>query len=249
MLELLDNFRLQDAVDIGIVAFLLYSLIELIRGTRAARMLIGLGVIVLIYLSSRLFGLYTLDWILANLLSSVLLVIVIIFQHDIRRVLVQVGSRPFFGMDHRLAGQDLEEIIRAVVIMASRRIGGLIVFERETGLNEFTEGGTSLDAEISKELILSVFVSASPIHDGALIVRKSRITAAACFLPLTANPNVSKTLGTRHRAAIGITEESDAVVIAVSEEDGGLSLVVDGRITRDLDAGTLRSTLQKLLVG
>jgi len=249
MLELLDNFRLQDAVDIGIVAFLLYSLIELIRGTRAARMLIGLGVIVLIYLSSRLFGLYTLDWILANLLSSVLLVIVIIFQHDIRRVLVQVGSRPFFGTDHRLAGQDLEEIIRAVVIMASRRIGGLIVFERETGLNEFTEGGTSLDAEISKELILSVFVSASPIHDGALIVRKSRITAAACFLPLTANPNVSKTLGTRHRAAIGITEESDAVVIAVSEEDGGLSLVVDGRITRDLDAGTLRSTLQKLLVG
>jgi len=249
MLELLDNFRLQDAVDIGIVAFLLYSLIELIRGTRAARMLIGLGVIVLIYLSSRLFGLYTLDWILANLLSSVLLVIVIIFQHDIRRVLVQVGSRPFFGTDHRLAGQDLEEIIRAVVIMASRRIGGLIVFERETGLNEFTEGGTSLDAEISKELILSVFVSASPIHDGALIVRKSRITAAACFLPLTTNPNVSKTLGTRHRAAIGITEESDAVVIAVSEEDGGISLVVDGRITRDLDAGTLRSTLQKLLVG
>ena len=249
MLELLDNFRLQDAVDIGIVAFLLYSLIELIRGTRAARMLIGLGVVVLIYLSSRLFGLYTLDWILANLLSSVLLVIVIIFQHDIRRVLVQVGSRPFFGTDHRLAGQDLEEIIRAVVIMASRRIGGLIVFERETGLNEFTEGGTSLDAEISKELILSVFVSASPIHDGALIVRKSRITAAACFLPLTTNPNVSKTLGTRHRAAIGITEESDAVVIAVSEEDGGLSLVVDGRITRDLDAGTLRSTLQKLLVG
>ena len=249
MLELLDNFRLQDAVDIGIVAFLLYSLIELIRGTRAARMLIGLGVIVLIYLSSRLFGLYTLDWILANLLSSVLLVIVIIFQHDIRRVLVQVGSRPFFGTDHRLAGQDLEEIIRAVVIMASRRIGGLIVFERETGLNEFTEGGTSLDAEISKELILSVFVSASPIHDGALIVRKSRITAAACFLPLTTNPNVSKTLGTRHRAAIGITEESDVVVIAVSEEDGGLSLVVDGRITRDLDAGTLRSTLQKLLVG
>jgi uncharacterized protein (TIGR00159 family) len=249
MLELLDNFRLQDALDIGIVAFLLYSLIELIRGTRAARMLIGLGVVVLIYLASRLFGLYTLDWILANLLSSVLLVIVIIFQHDIRRVLTQVGSRTFFGTDHRLAGQDLEEIIRAVVTMASRRIGGLIVFERETGLNEFTEGGTNLDAEISKELILSVFVSASPLHDGALVVRKSRITAAACFLPLTANPNVSKTLGTRHRAAIGLTEESDAVVIAVSEEDGGISLVVDGRITRDLDAGTLRSTLQKLLVG
>jgi len=249
MLELLDNFRLQDAIDIGIVAFLIYSLIELIRGTRAARMLVGLGVVVLIYLSSRVFDLYTLNWILDNFLSSVLLVIVVIFQHDIRRALVQVGSRPFFASDHRLAGQDLEEIIRAVVTMASRRIGGLIVFERETGLNEFIEGGTNLDAQISKELILSIFVTASPIHDGALIVRKSRVTAAACFLPLTTNPNVSKTLGTRHRAAIGITEESDAVVVAVSEEDGGISLVVDGRITRDLDAGTLRGTLQKLLVG
>jgi diadenylate cyclase len=249
MLQLLDNFRLQDAIDIAIVAFIIYSLIGLIRGTRAARMVIGLGVVVLVYLSSRLFDLYTVNWILDNFLSSVLLVIVIIFQNDIRRALVQVGSRPVFGGDHRLGGQDLEEIIRAVVTMASRRIGGLIVFERETGLNEFTAGGTALDAQISKELILSIFVPASPIHDGALVVRKSRITAAACFLPLTANPTVSKTLGTRHRAAIGITEESDGVVIAVSEEDGGISLVVDGRITRDLDAGTLRSTLQKLLVG
>ena len=248
MLELLDNFRLQDAVDIGIVAFIIYSVIELIRGTRAARMLVGLGFVVLIYLSSQLFDLYTVNWILDNFLSSVLLVIVIIFQNDIRRALVQVGSRPFFRADHRLAGQDLEEIIRAIVTMASRRIGGLIVFERETGLNEFIEGGTTLDARITKELMLSVFVTASPIHDGALIIRKGRLTAAACFLPLTANPSVSKTLGTRHRAAIGITEESDAVVVAVSEEDGGISLVLDGRITRDLDAGTVRSTLQKLLV-
>jgi uncharacterized protein (TIGR00159 family) len=249
MLELLDNFRLQDAVDIGLVAFVIYSVIELIRGTRAARMLIGLCVVFLIYLSSQVFDLYTLNWILDNFLSSVLLVIVIIFQHDIRRALIQVGSRPFFATDHRLGGQDLEEIIRAVVTMVSRRIGGLIVFERETGLNEFIEGGTNLDAQISKELIQSVFATASPIHDGALIVRKGRITAAGCFLPLTTNPNVSKTLGTRHRAAIGITEESDAVVVAVSEEDGGISLVADGRITRDLDAGTLRGTLQKLLVG
>lgn len=249
MLELLDNFRLQDAADIVGVAFIIYSLIELIRGTRAARMLVGLGVVVLVYLSSQLFDLYTLNWILDNFLSSVLLVIVIIFQSDIRRALVQVGSRPFFGGDHRLAGEDLEEIIRAVVTLAGRRIGGLLVAERETGLNEFIEGGTTLDAEISKELIVSVFMTGSPIHDGALIIRKNRITAAGCFLPLTTNPNVSKTFGTRHRAALGITEESDAVVVAVSEEDGGISLVVDGRITRDLDAGTLRGTLQKLLVG
>lgn len=248
MLELLDNFRFQDAADILFVAFIIYSVIQLIRGTRAARMLVGLGVVVLIYLSSQLFDLYTLNWILDNFLSSVLLVIVIIFQSDIRRALVQVGSRPFFGGDHRLAGEDLEEIIRSVITLASRRIGGLFVVERETGLNEFIEGGTTLDAEISKELIVSVFMVGSPIHDGALIIRKSRVTAAGCFLPLTTNPNVSKTFGTRHRAALGITEESDAVVVVVSEEDGGISLVVDGRITRDLDAGTLRTTLQKLLV-
>jgi uncharacterized protein (TIGR00159 family) len=212
-------------------------------------MLIGLCVVFLVYLSSRLFDLYTLNWILDNFLSSVLLVIVIIFQHDIRRALIQVGSRPIFGSDLRLGGQDLEEIVRAVVTLASRRIGGLVVLERETGLTEYSEGGTALDAQISRELIVSIFVADSPIHDGAIVIRKGRVTAAGCFLPLTANPNVSKTLGTRHRAAIGITEESDAVVIAVSEEDGGISLVAGGRITRDLDAATLRATLQKLMVG
>jgi uncharacterized protein (TIGR00159 family) len=246
--DFLDNFRLQDAVDIGIVAFIVYSLIELIRGTRAARMLIGLCIVVLIYLSSRVFDLYTVNWILDNFLSSVLLVIVIIFQHDIRRALVQVGSRPIFGAATALRGQDLEEILRAVVTLAGRRIGGLLVLERETGLNEFIEGGTTIDAQISRELIVSIFVPASPIHDGALIIRKGRILAAGCFLPLTTNPNVSKTFGTRHRAAIGITEETDAVVIAVSEETGSISLVLDGRLTRDLDAGSLRGTLQKLVV-
>jgi uncharacterized protein (TIGR00159 family) len=246
--DVLDNFRFQDAVDIGIVAFIVYSLIQLIRGTRAARMLIGLGVVVLVYLSSQVFDLYTVNWILDNFLSSVLLVIVIIFQHDIRRALVQVGSRPFFGTATGLRGQDLEEILRAVVTLASRRLGGLLVLERETGLNEFIEGGTTVDAQISKELIVSIFLPASPIHDGALIIRKGRITAAGCFLPLTANPNVSKTFGSRHRAAIGITEETDAVVITVSEETGGISLVVDGRLTRDLDAGSLRGALQKLVV-
>lgn len=247
-MDFLDNFRLQDAVDIGIVAFIVYSLIELIRGTRAARMLIGLCIVVLIYLSSRVFDLYTVNWILDNFLSSVLLVIVIIFQHDIRRALVQVGSRPIFGGSSRLGGQDLEEILRSVVTLAGRRTGALVVLERETGLNEFIEGGTSIDAEISKELIVSIFMPNSPIHDGALIIRKGRVLAAGCFLPLTTNPNVSKTFGTRHRAAIGVTEETDAVVIAVSEETGSISLVLDGRLTRDLDAGSLRGTLQKLVV-
>ncbi len=249
MLELLANFRLQDALDIGIVAFVIYNVIDLIRGTRAARMLVGLLVVFIAYLGSQFFDLYALNWILDNFISSLLLVVVIIFQADIRRALIQVGSRPFFGGDHRWQGQDLEEIVRAVVTLASKRIGALIVFEREVGLNEYVEGGTNLDARISKELIWSVFITLSPIHDGAVIVRKGRVGAAGCFLPLTTNPNVSKTLGTRHRAAIGLTEETDAVVIAVSEEEGSISLVTNGRITRDLDAGTLRSTLQKLLVG
>jgi diadenylate cyclase len=248
MLELLANFRLQDAVDIAIIAFVVYRIIDLIRGTRAARMLVGLLIVFLTYLSSKFFDLYTLNWVLDNFLSSVLLVIVVIFQHDIRRALTQVGSGPFFGGDYRMAGQDLEEIVRSAVTLASRRIGALIVLEREVGLNEYVEGGTALDARISKELLSSIFLTGSPIHDGAVIARNGRITAAGCFLPLTANPNVSKTLGTRHRAAIGLTEETDAVVIVVSEEEGSISLVSDGHITRNVDAGTLRNTLQKLLV-
>jgi len=248
MLELLANFRFQDAVDVAIIAVIIYRIIDLIRGTRAARMLLGLLVVFLFYLSSQVFELYTLNWVLDNFLSSILLVIVIIFQNDIRRALTQVGSGPFFGGERQLHGQELEEIVRGVVALASRRTGALVVFEREVGLSEYIEGGTSLEARISKELIGSVFVSTSPIHDGALIVRKGRFAAAGCVLPLTANPNVSKTLGTRHRAAIGISEETDAVVVVVSEEQGSISLVCDGRITRDLDAGTLRGTLQKLLV-
>jgi uncharacterized protein (TIGR00159 family) len=248
MLELLANFRLQDAVDIAIIAFVVYRIIGLIRGTRAARMLIGLLIVFLTYLSSQFFDLYTLNWVLDNFLSSFLLVIVVIFQHDIRRALTQVGSRPFFGGDSRMAGQDLEEIVRSAVTLASRRIGALIVLEREVGLNEYVEGGTALDARISKELLSSIFLATSPIHDGAVVVRNGRITAAGCFLPLTTNPNVSKTLGTRHRAAIGLTEETDAVVIVVSEEEGSISLVHEGRITRNVDAGTLRNTLQKLSV-
>jgi diadenylate cyclase len=245
MLELLANFRLQDALDIGIIAFVIYRIIDLIRGTRAARMLIGLLVVFLTYLSSQFFDLYALHWILDNFLSSLLLVIVVIFQSDIRRALTQVGTR--LGGERRWQGEDLEEIVRAVVTLASKRIGALIAFEREVGLNEYAESGTRLDARIGKELLWSIFTTSSPIHDGAVIVRRGRVSAAGCFLPLTANPTVSKTLGTRHRAAIGLTEESDAVVIVVSEEEGSISLVSGGRITRDLDAATLRSTLQKLL--
>lgn len=247
MLELLTNFRLQDAIDISIIAVIIYRIIDLIRGTRAARMLVGLLVVFVTYLSSKSFELYTVNWILDNFLSSVLLVIVVIFQADIRRALTRVGSGPFFGLDRGLQGEEIEEIVRAVISLASDRIGALIVFEREVGLNEYIEAGTPLDARISKELICSVFVTTSPIHDGALIVSKGRVAAAGCFLPLTTDPNVSRSLGTRHRAAIGLTEESDALVLVLSEEEGSISLVKEGRITRGVDAGALRENLQGLI--
>jgi len=141
----------------------------------------------------------------------------------------------------------VEELVKAVTHLASRRVGALIVLQHEVGLNEYIDVGTRLDARVSRELVTSIFLPDSPIHDGALIVQNGRITAAGCFLPLTANPNVSKTLGTRHRAAIGLTEETDAVVIVVSEEDGAISLAREGKITRDVDGATLRTTLQRLL--
>lgn len=247
MMELLANFRFRDAIDILIIAFFIYRIIDLIRGTRAVQMLIGLSVVFLAFLSSQYFELYTLNWILDNFLSSILLVIVVIFQDDIRRALTEVGTRTFFGTVPKLYGQDLEEIIRAAVSLASKRIGALIVLQREVGLNAYVEVGTRLDAHVSKELITSIFLPPSPIHDGALIVHRGRMIAAGCFLPLTTNPHVSKTLGTRHRAAIGLTEETDAVVIVISEEEGSISLVREGRITRGVDAGTLRTTLQRLL--
>ena len=246
-MSLFRDFRWQDVVDMLIVGFVLYQLVLLIRGTRAVQMITGLIVLAAVYQGAQFFELYTVNWVLDSIGNVLLIMIVVVFQADIRRMLTQVGTGPLFSGMQRLAhGQAVEEITRAAVLLAGRRVGALVVLAREVGLNEYMDGGTHLDAEVTKELILSVFLPASPLHDGALVVQHGRIVAAGCFLPLTANPNVSKTLGTRHRAAIGLTEETDAVVVVVSEEEGKISLVREGRITRDLDAGILRSTLQQL---
>jgi len=242
------DFRWQDAVDIVIVGFVVYRLLLLIRGTRAVPMLTGLLVLALAYQGARAFELYTINWILDAVGNVILILIVVVFQHDIRRMLTQVGSGPPFSRRAPIAhGQMIEELTRSAVQLAGRRIGGLLVLGREVGLNEYIEGGTRLDAAVSRDLIVSIFHPSSPLHDGAVVIHKGRIVAAGCLLPLTTNPNVSKTLGTRHRAAIGLTEETDAVVIVVSEEEGKISLVREGRITRDVDAGVLRGTLQQLL--
>jgi len=249
-MDVLLGFRWQDAVDILLLAVVIYSGINLIRGTRAVPMLIGLGVLYGVYFASGRLEIYTINVLLQNLLGWSLILVFIVFQNDIRRALTQVGTGPLFSSADRIAqSQAVEELVKGVTAMASRRVGALIVLQNEVGLNEYIEVGTRLDAQVSKELLASIFIPGSPIHDGALIIQQGRITAAGCFLPLTANPTVSKTLGTRHRAAIGLTEETDALAIVVSEEDGMVSLVREGKITRDVDAGTLRTTLQRLLVG
>lgn len=247
MIDLLIQLRWQDAVDITLIAVVVYWIILRIRGTRAVQMLIGLVVLFGTYLVSQVFELYTLNWLLDNFLTSILLVIVVLFQNDIRRALTEVGRGPFFSLKVRTTySMMLEELTRATLRLAHRRIGALIVLEREVGLNDYMEAGTTIDALVSRELIESIFLPAAPMHDGALVIRQGRIAAAGCILPLTTNPNVTKTLGTRHRAAMGLTEETDAVVVVVSEEEGTVSLVRAGHITQNLDAEALRTALQQL---
>jgi uncharacterized protein (TIGR00159 family) len=248
MIEMFTQLRWQDLLDIGIIAFIVYRLIHMMRGTRAMQMVIGLVVVLLVYVASQRAGLFTLNWVLDNFLGSIILVVIVIFQSDIRRALTQVGATPLFGgADHIERGQALEEITKAVVSMAGKRVGALIVFEREVGLNDYIEVGTPLDARVSRELVESVFLPRSPIHDGALMIRKGRMAAARCFLPLSMDSNLSLELGTRHRAAVGLTEETDAAAVVVSEEQGKISLVVDGKVTQDVDGPRLRSELTRLL--
>ncbi|WP_305041562.1 diadenylate cyclase CdaA [Geoalkalibacter sp.] len=246
--EVLKNIRWLDLLDIGLVAFIIYRIILLIKGTRAVQMLLGLAVILIVYVASQVGGLYTLHWLLDNFLSSIILVIIVIFQNDIRRALMHVGRNPFFaGLSYREETEVIDELVKACLVMANRRIGALIVIERETGLKDFLEVGTEIDARVSSDLLVSIFLPYSPIHDGAVVVQQGRLKQAGCFLPLTQNPDVSKALGTRHRAAIGLTELVDAVAIVVSEETGKISIVVGGRLTRDLDSASLRRVLKRLL--
>jgi diadenylate cyclase len=250
MAEMIGQLRWQDGLDIGIIAFLVYRVLQMIRGTRAMQMIVGLAVIVLAYAASRALGLFTLNWALDNFLSSIILVIVVIFQSDIRRALTQVGTAPLFGAAERLVPRRediIEEVSQAAVALAQRKVGGLIVMQREVGLNEYMEIGTRLDARVSRELVESVFLPHSPIHDGALVIQKGRVTAVRCLLPLSTNPNLRKTWGTRHRAAIGVTEETDAVAVVISEQEGTIALVVGGNVTENIDGTRLRAALRDLV--
>lgn len=249
MLELLKHFRWSlDLLDILLVAFIIYRILLLIKGTRTVQMLVGLAVLLVVYVASQLGGLFTLNWLLDNFLSSIILVIVVIFQNDIRRALVHMGRNPFFaGNSFSEEDQAIDELVKGCTSLSARRFGALVVIERETGINDFLEVGTELDAKLSGNLLSAVFHPQSPIHDGAVIVQRGRLTRAGCFLPLTQNPNVSPRLGTRHRAAIGLTELVDAVVVIVSEETGKVCVVISGKMTRGLDPITLRKVLKRLL--
>jgi len=203
MLELIRQIRWQDFVDIGIITFLVYRSLQIVRGSRAMQMIIGLAVILVAYVSSRALGLFTLNWILDNFLGSIILVIIVIFQSDLRRALTQVGTAPLFGAAERMVQPQenvIEEVVEASTALARRHVGALIVFQREVGLNEYMEIGTRLDARVSRELIESVFSPHSPIHDGALVIHQGRVTAVRCLLPLSTNPNLRTTWGTRRLA-------------------------------------------------
>ena len=248
MLDVLYNIRILDILDVVVVAFIIYRIILLIKGTRAVQMLLGLAVIVAVYIASRVGDLHTLNWILSNFLASIILVIVVIFQNDIRRALMHVGRNPFLGgANSREESEVIEELVKASVALANRKIGALIVVERETGIKDILESGTPLDAKISCDLIRSIFMPQSPLHDGALVIQHGRLSLAGCFLPLTQGTNLSSELGTRHRAAIGLTELADAIAIVVSEETGKISVAVNGGMTRNLDATSLKKVLGRLL--
>ena len=221
-----------------------------------------LAVLLVVYVASQLGGLFTLNWLLDNFLSSIILVIVVIFQADIRRALAHMGRNPFFA-DQSFTEEDagIDELVKGCTALAARRCGALVVIERETGINDFVEIGREIDAKLSGDLLSAIFHPQSPIHDGAVVIQGGRLTRAGCFLPLTQNPNVSHRLGTRHRAAIGLTEMVDAVAIVVSEETGKVSVVIPIASTgplfsliltaiflRDVERVTVRIVLSAVLI-
>ncbi len=247
--EFFELLTWHDLVDIAVVAILFYNLLLLIRGTRAVQMLTGMFLVAGVYYLARLGSLTTLSTIIEKFLIFLPFAIIVLFQHEIRRGLANFGRGPFFG---RAGRQKLQaaynDVVLAATALAARKIGALIVFERREGLRNYVENGIALDALVSFDLLLNIFTPDTPLHDGAVIVQGERAAAAACFLPLTSNPELSNEVGSRHRAALGISEEADAVAVVVSEETGRISIAVGGRLELDLDARRLRTRLHELLV-
>jgi len=245
LLHVLPRLRWRDGLDILIVAYVIYRLALLIRGTRTMQMVVGLVILAAAFVTSQMLGLFTLNWLLNNFLGSLIVILVVIFQADIRRALTGVGARSFFTARADISDM-AEELVKTAEWLSARRIGGLIVVENEVGLQDVVDTGRVIEGRASPELIETIFMPGSPMHDGAVIMKGGQVLAAGCQLPLSTNPNVSLTLGMRHRAAIGLTEDSDAAVIVVSEQDGTISVARRGRLTRGLKPQELLLALQNI---
>lgn len=246
------NFEFRSAVDIIVVAVVFYQIYMLIKRTRAVQLVKGVMVLVVASLLAKYFQLLTVSWLLDKLLTMFVIAIPVVFQPELRKALEQLGRGRFFTRHASASGLDtleqvVEELVRCTQVLSKNRIGALIVIERKTGIQDFVETGIKIDGMLSSEFLVNVFIPNTPLHDGAVIVRQDRVAAAGCFLPLSENPNIQKDLGTRHRAALGLTEITDALAIVVSEETGGISIGIDGVLTRFMDEKTLRELLLREL--
>ncbi len=247
------NIRVFDVIDIIIIAYLIYKAIEFLRETRAGQLAKGIIVLVAVYLIAKLFDLAVLRWVLAFVFNSAIIALAVIFQPELRRMLerigqIKVGPGQALDSEEERTKSAIDSICKAAGNMKENKVGALIVFERKTQLGDIINTGTIIDAKPSASMVCNVFYPKSPLHDGAVVVRDGRIYAAGCILPLTQNNHLSSSLGTRHRAAIGMTENSDAVVLVVSEETGSISIAYNGKITRDYTAATAYAELQKKLI-
>lgn len=243
----LTEMTLSDVIDILIVSYVIYQLFLLMKGTRAGKMATGIAILALSYFVAKLAHLRTIQWFLTTFVTYAVFGIIVIYQAEIRKILANIGNTRLFRGFSTRERIGLDEVVLAAVTLSSKRVGALVVIEREIGLRSYTENGNILNAKLSYDLLVTIFQPETPLHDGAVIVQKDTIVAASCFLPLTLEPHLSKEYGTRHRAAIGITEETDAVAVVVSEETGRISVAVGGRLMRFSDADSLLAFLKQSL--
>lgn len=249
--NIVSSIGVNDVLDILIVAFIFYKILEFIKETRAQQLIKGLLVVVVAFFMSDMFNLYALNWLLRGTMTVGAIALVVVFQPELRRALEYVGRSkivkgPFGQLDKEKAKTITDEFVKAVSACSNTKTGALIILERETSLTDIGETGTLINADISAQLLMNIFYEGAPLHDGAVIIRGDRIYAASCVLPLTNNKDLNKSLGTRHRAGIGVTEHSDAIALIVSEETGIISMAVDGKLTRFLDAKKIEKTLLNL---
>ncbi|MHB1653614.1 MAG: diadenylate cyclase CdaA [Desulfitobacteriaceae bacterium] len=255
MAQLLVPFRYFDwrsIIDIVVVTVVLYQFLMLIKGTRAVELIKGLVVLLIISYLSVMLRLATINWILSQVWKMFFVALPVVFQPELRRALEQLGRGRFFTRHPSTLGNEalekvIEELVRCTQVLSKNRIGALIVMERETGVQDYVETGIKIDGVVSSEFLVNIFIPNTPLHDGAVVIRADRVAAAGCFLPLSENPNIQKELGTRHRAALGLSEVSDAMIVVVSEETGAISVAIDGALTRFLDDKSLQDLLRREL--